>query len=243
LWAAAAALQIITIGLTVATALTVRATRRDLDPETTWSVFAAVTCCPFCRGGGGRAKLSGRGREPLTASRFDRVAIGSNRARSLPVLTLGGVTMHIEAQTTISRPRSEVFDHLAHAERLPEYVTDFAWVKQVSSGEPGRGTEYSYKMKRGQAESTFEWTEFDAPSKLAWHGPPVKAGLGSIEPAGSWDLSDEGDGTRVTLVMAPEPGGLFKLMAPLMSSSMRKGNARALELLKQQVEGGTTPPS
>jgi hypothetical protein len=32
-------------------------------------------------------------------------------------------------------------------------------------------------------------------------------------------------------------------MAPLMSSSMRKGNARALELLKQQVESGATPPS
>jgi uncharacterized protein YndB with AHSA1/START domain len=151
--------------------------------------------------------------------------------------------MHIEAQTTISRPRSEVFGHLAHAERLPEYVTDFAWVKQVSPGEPERGTEYSYKMKRGQAESTFEWTEFETPSKLAWHGPPAKAGPGSMEPAGSWELADEGEGTRVTLVMAPKPGGLFKLMAPLMSGTMRKGNARALDLLKQQLEGGATPTS
>jgi uncharacterized protein YndB with AHSA1/START domain len=151
--------------------------------------------------------------------------------------------MHIEAQTTISRPRSEVFGHLAHAERLPEYVTDFAWVKQVSPGEPARGTEYSYKMKRGQAESTFEWTEFESPSKLAWHGPPAKAGPGSMEPAGSWELSDEGESTRVTLVMAPKPGGLFKLMAPLMSGTMRKGNARALDLLKQQLEGGATPMS
>ena len=149
--------------------------------------------------------------------------------------------MHIEAQTTISRPRSEVFAHLAHAERLPEYVTEFAWVKQVSPGEPARGTEYSYKMARGQAENTFEWTEFEEPSKLAWHGPPAKAGPGSMEPAGSWALSDEGQGTRVTLVMAPKPGGLFKLMAPLMSGTMRKGNARALERLKRQLEGGATP--
>jgi hypothetical protein len=43
--------------------------------------------------------------------------------------------------------------------------------------------------------------------------------------------------------MAPKPGGLLKLMAPLMSSGMRKGNARALELLKEQVEGGATPAS
>jgi hypothetical protein len=32
-------------------------------------------------------------------------------------------------------------------------------------------------------------------------------------------------------------------MAPLMSSSMRKGNARALQLLKEQVEGGAKPAS
>lgn len=145
--------------------------------------------------------------------------------------------MHVEAETTIARPRTEVFDYLAHAERLPEYVTDFAWVKQASEGEPGPGTSYSYKMQRGQAEGTFEWTEFQPPSRLAWHGPPAKAGPGSMEPAGWWELSDEGADTRVKLVMTPKPGGLFKLMAPLMSMGMRKGNARALQKLKERVEG------
>jgi uncharacterized protein YndB with AHSA1/START domain len=145
--------------------------------------------------------------------------------------------MHVEAATVVERPRSEVFDYISRAERLPEYVTDFAWVRQASEGEPGRGTEYSYKMERGQAEGTFEWTEFESPSKLAWHGPPAKAGPGSMEPAGWWELSDEGAGTHVKLVMAPKPGGLFKLMAPFMSMGMRKGNAKALERLKQRLEG------
>jgi hypothetical protein len=36
--------------------------------------------------------------------------------------------------------------------------------------------------------------------------------------------------------MAPKPGGLVKLLAPFMSGQMRKGNAKALELLKQQLE-------
>jgi hypothetical protein len=38
--------------------------------------------------------------------------------------------------------------------------------------------------------------------------------------------------------MAPTPGGLFKLMAPLMASGMRKGNDAALQRLKQQLEAG-----
>jgi uncharacterized protein YndB with AHSA1/START domain len=151
--------------------------------------------------------------------------------------------MRIEAETTIARSPSEVFDHLARAEHLPEYVTQFAWVKQVSPGEPAVGTQYSYKMGRGQAEGTFEWTEFEPPSKLAWHGPPAKAGPGSMEPAGSWELTGEGSGTRVRLVMTPKPGGLFKLFAPLMSGGMRKGNADALAKLKRQLESDASAAS
>jgi len=134
-----------------------------------------------------------------------------------------------------------VFDYIARAERLPEYVVEFAWCRQASEGEPTRGTTYEYKMSRGQAEGTFEWTEFEPHTKLAWHGPPAKSGPGTVEPAGRWELTDAGAGTRVKLVMAPKPGGLFKLMAPLMSKGMRKGNARALERLKQQLESAPRP--
>jgi uncharacterized protein YndB with AHSA1/START domain len=94
--------------------------------------------------------------------------------------------MHVEAETSVARPRAEVFDYLARAEHLPDYGTDSAWVRQVSSGEPAQGTEYSYKMARGQASGTFEWTDFQPSSRLAWHGPPAKAGAGSMEPSGRW---------------------------------------------------------
>ena len=142
--------------------------------------------------------------------------------------------MHVEAETTIARPPAEVFDYLAHGERLPEYVTDFENVEQSSPGEPALGTEYRYKMKRG-AEGTFQWTEFQSPSRLAWQGPPAKAGPGPMEPSGWWELSDADGGTRVKLVMTPKPGGMFKLMAPFMAMGMRKGNAKALDLLNQRL--------
>ena len=146
--------------------------------------------------------------------------------------------MHLEAEITVARPRAEVFDYLARAEHLPEYVTDFAWVKQVSDGEPANGTTYSYKMARGKTEGTFDWTEFEPSSRLAWHGPPAKAGPGSMAPGGRWELSEADAGTRVKLVMAPEPGGLFKVIAPVMSIAMRGGNAKALARLKERLEGG-----
>ena len=144
--------------------------------------------------------------------------------------------MRVEAETTIRRPPAEVFAYLARAERLPEYVTEFASVEQLSDGEPRQGTEYGYKMARGQAEGTFEWTEFQPHSRLAWHGPPARTGPGSMEPFGWWDLSVSNGGTAVKLVMTPTPGGLFKLIAPLMSRGMRRGNAEALKRLKERLE-------
>lgn len=157
--------------------------------------------------------------------------------------------MQVESETAVNRPAQDVFDYIARAEYLPEYVQDFESVAQTSEGEPGLGTSYSYKMSRGQ-QGTFHWTRFERPSRLAWEGPPVKAGPGSMQPAGWWELSETGGGTNVKLVMAPTPGGLFKLLAPLMAAGMRKGNAKALERLKQRLEQaaagasepGTTPP-
>src|SRR3954451_10810889 len=146
------------------------------------------------------------------------------------------MAIHSEAEITIDRPRNEVFEFLAHGERLPEYVDDFETVSHEEPGEPARGHVYSYRMRRGGVEGTFEWKEFQPHDRLAWRGPAVKSGPGSMRPTGHWELHDEGAGTRVKLVMEPEPGGLFKLMAPLMKGGMAKGNVRALDSLKTKLE-------
>jgi uncharacterized protein YndB with AHSA1/START domain len=146
--------------------------------------------------------------------------------------------MHVEAQISIARPRAQVFDYLAHSEHLPDYATDFVWVKQTTHGEPGLGTEYRYKMKRG-TEGTFTRTEFQPHDRLAWHGPSAKAGPGSMEPAGRWELSDAAGGTNVKLTMAPKAHGLLKLLEPMISRGIRKDLPLALERLKQTLEHPT----
>ncbi len=142
----------------------------------------------------------------------------------------------MESEITIHRPPLEVHEYIAHAERLPDYVSEFAWVKQEGGEEPEQGTVYSYKMARGQVEGTFEWSEFER-ARLAWKGPPASAGaIGSMAPAGWWELTEQDGATRVKLVMTPTPGGLMKLLAPMMAGSMRKGNDRALARLKAKLE-------
>src|SRR5437763_15019632 len=146
--------------------------------------------------------------------------------------------MEVETDIVIAKPPADVFAYIARAEELPEYVTDFESVRQESEGEPGIGTRYSFTMTCG-AQGSFEWTEFEPTSRLAWHGPAVKAGPGSMQPAGRWEITPAATGSRVKLVMAPTPGGLFKLLAPFMAAGMRKGNEKALERLKQQLESAS----
>ena len=143
--------------------------------------------------------------------------------------------MRFEAEISIARPRAQVFEYLARSEHLPDYATDFAWVTQTSHGEPRLGTAYRYKMKRG-TEGTFTRTEFEPHTRLAWHGPSAKAGPGSMEPAGRWELWDAPEGTKVKLIMAPQPHGLLKLLTPMIARGIRKDLPAALERLKQTLE-------
>jgi hypothetical protein len=59
-----------------------------------------------------------------------------------------------------------------------------------------------------------------------------------MKPSGWWELTDEGAGTHVKMVMTPEPGGFFKLVAPFFKIGMSKGNVKALQRLKDQLENG-----
>lgn len=152
--------------------------------------------------------------------------------------------MRVESEITVARPRPEVFAYLRDARQLPEYMSDFASVEQVSEGSPRAGTQYRYRMSNGQAEGTFEWIRFVPSSHLAWSGPAIRAGLGSMQPAGWWDLSDGPGGvTVVKLVMAPTPGGLFRLLGPFIAAGMRKGNEQALRQLKDRLEAAEPAPA
>jgi uncharacterized protein YndB with AHSA1/START domain len=56
--------------------------------------------------------------------------------------------MHLEAETTVQRPRSEVFDYLSRAEHLPEYVTDFASSRTPTTSRPAARLRRSGLMRR-----------------------------------------------------------------------------------------------
>jgi uncharacterized membrane protein len=147
------------------------------------------------------------------------------------------MAIHIETELEIERPAGEVFEYLANGENLPRWMEEFAEVEKVSDGPVGKGTTYRYKMKRGAA-STFEWSEFEQGRKVAWEGPPVGAGMGKLEPRGSFEVEPWSGGAHVRGTLRPQARGFLKLLSPLMARSIRMGSARDFMRLKLILEGG-----
>ena len=90
----------------------------------------------------------------------------------------------------------EVFDYLADGENMPRWMKDFTAWSRSATAPVGQGTEFRYHDKRG-TDSTFEWSEYQPPTRLAWHGAAVKMPGGSLEPTAS-TTSTSTTGTRMS---------------------------------------------
>ncbi len=141
----------------------------------------------------------------------------------------------VEHELTVAKPPQTVFDYLAAADRLTEWMGD-EFERVTSEG----GRRFRYTTKRGSVEGTFEWTEFEPPRRLAWRGERVSplGPLGAVQPSGEYTLTPADGGTRVRAVQAPEFGGAMKLLAPIIGASIKKSWPAQLERMKRNVESG-----
>src|SRR5262245_47734086 len=147
--------------------------------------------------------------------------------------------MDVRADVEVSRPASEVFQYLADGEKMPRWMKEFTSVEKVGEGPIGPGTEFRYHDKRG-TDSTFEWSQYQPPGRLAWHGAAVKMPGGSVEPDGYYDIHEHDGHTHIEMHMQPQLHGLAKLMRPLMARGMRKSSDEYVKLLKADLEGRGT---
>jgi uncharacterized protein YndB with AHSA1/START domain len=153
------------------------------------------------------------------------------------------MAVHVEVEIEVARPLGEVFSYLADARNLPHWTDGFATVEQLSSGPIGLGTTFRYRTLRPAASSELRWIEFERDHKLAWDGRP--AGPGAPTLAGSYQLEATAGGSRLLGIFTPEIGGAMRLLAPLVTRSLRKrceaDLARLKELLERDERDGSDP--
>jgi hypothetical protein len=140
-----------------------------------------------------------------------------------------------EATVFIERPIEEVFAFLADGENDPKFSPRVLEIAKTTGGPPGVGTVYASTVKDAGVKTRreFKLTEFEPHTRIRW--TEVSKNLVTA-PEGGYDLTSEGNGTRVKIYNVLEGHGPGKLIAPLALRSARKGADDFGQAIKRAVE-------
>lgn len=140
-----------------------------------------------------------------------------------------------EATVKIDRPIEEVFDFLADGENDPKFSPRVLQIRKTTDGAPGVGTVYASTVKDAgmKTKRQFELTEFERPTRIRW---AERSRNLITAPEGGYDLTPDGDGTRLTVYNVLEGHGPGKLLTPLALRAARKGADDFGRAIKTAVE-------
>jgi carbon monoxide dehydrogenase subunit G len=140
-----------------------------------------------------------------------------------------------EGTAVVARPIAEVFAFLADGENDPKFSPRVQEIRKLTDGPIGVGTRYASTVKDAgmTTKREFELTEFVVPTKIRWAERSKNAVTATV---GGYDLTPDGEGTRVTIFNELEGHGIGKLVAPLALRSARKGADAFAASIKRAVE-------
>ena len=142
--------------------------------------------------------------------------------------------MEMRSQVEIARPPVEVFGVIADMARNPEWQNGMVSCEWTSDPPHGVGSTYdqiaSFMGKR--ILTTFEVTEYDAPRRIRIRSIVSTFPLDITRVVEATPL-----GSRVSAVVRGEPGGIMKLLAPLMKRQAQRSIDADYRRLVALVEG------
>jgi uncharacterized protein YndB with AHSA1/START domain len=138
----------------------------------------------------------------------------------------------VENSVEINRSPDEVFAFVTDATNDPKWHTDILEAGRLSDGPAGNGARYRWVLKfMGKKNTEVETTAYQ-PNTSA----QLRMVKGPVHPTITYRFESTAGGTRFTRRVDLEPAGMFKLMAPMMRSMMRRGNAKFVENLRGVLE-------
>jgi uncharacterized membrane protein len=137
-----------------------------------------------------------------------------------------------ENTVIVQRPIGDVFAFLADGENNRRWRPAVVDIARVSGD--GVGTRYRQGVKGPfgrRVDADYEITALEPDRRIEF-----RTVTGPVRPEGSFELGEAEGGTRVTFRLSYEPGGIGRLMSPMVAASMRSevGN---LENLRTVLEG------
>ena len=138
--------------------------------------------------------------------------------------------VHIRTSIVIRRPQEETFDYLTDLRNAKEWATelvDVAYDGELRVGATGVDT-----RRRGSKEFRLPWTvtAYQRPDRLVLEfGPPVPA-------TAEFTFRPEPGGTRFSCDTDLRPGGLWRLLTPVLAAEARHVDAAQFHKAKEILE-------
>lgn len=134
----------------------------------------------------------------------------------------------------IERPCAEVFNYVADPDHVCEWYVNIRSVEWITTRPATEGTKIAFvaHFLGRRLSYTYEITVFQPEQRLT-----MRTAEGPF-PMETRYLCEAVDNkrTRMTLENEGDPGGFFKIMAPMMRSAMNRANRKDLALLKNILE-------
>ena len=146
----------------------------------------------------------------------------------------------IQGEIVINRPVDEVFDFVADARNEPRYNPRMLRAEKLSPGPIGLGTQFRDEIKSmgRPAEIAIEIVGYERPRLLT-----DSIHLSTMDIRGGLTFDAVPAGTRMRWSWELMPGGVFKLMTPIVARIGRRQEQRVWAGLKRVMEGQTAPSS
>jgi carbon monoxide dehydrogenase subunit G len=141
--------------------------------------------------------------------------------------------VRFELEIEIAKPVHEVWEYLIEPENVPEWQASAVSSHQISDGRMGVGTHLRDERRflGRRAHSEVEVTEFEPERLFTLHGIS-----GPVRFTVRHRLEDRRGHTHLEIEAEAEPGGVGRLMRPMIEHAAAHEIRKDFDRLKQQLE-------
>ena len=141
--------------------------------------------------------------------------------------------VRFELSVEIAKPVHEVWEYLIDPENVPEWQTSAVSSHQISDGEMRVGTHLQDERRflGRRARSEVEVTEFEPERLFTLHGIS-----GPVRFTVRHRLEPTGGGTNLQIEAEADPGGIGRLMRPVVEHAAAHEIRKDFDRLKEKLE-------